>query len=79
MTRTLFVVFFCFISLASPIYSQQNYDIPRLSPKVKTLPDVRNPVISLNGTWDFYSASIPVSSIEVPGEWTMQGFYVPDE
>jgi beta-galactosidase/beta-glucuronidase len=57
----------------------QSYEIPQLSPKVKALPGVRNPVISLNGTWDFYSASIPVSRIDVPGEWTMQGFYVPDE
>ncbi|MDR1336344.1 MAG: hypothetical protein LBK22_05905, partial [Tannerella sp.] len=67
------------LGFISPIYSQQSYEIPRLSPKVKTLPGVRNPVISLNRTWDFYSAAIPVSRIDVPGEWTMQGFYVPDE
>ncbi len=50
----------------------------RLSPRVQTVSGVREPVISLNGRWDFQSASIPVTGIEVPGEWLMQGFVVPD-
>lgn len=75
-----FIIVFCTIfSITSVIYGLERSEIPRLSPKVKAVRGVDNPVISLNGTWEFYSATIPVSRIEVPGEWTMQGFYVPDE
>lgn len=72
----LFCILFGFVPVAN---SQQHFDIPRLSPKVKTVQGVQSPVVSLNGTWEFYAATIPVSRIEVPGEWTMQGFYIPDE
>ncbi|MDR3262586.1 MAG: glycoside hydrolase family 2 [Tannerella sp.] len=78
LIRKTILIFCIFPALVSAVYSR-DYDIPRLSPKVKTVQGIRNPVISLNGTWHFYSASIPDSPIEVPGEWTMQGFYVPDE
>lgn len=71
--------FYLFSICVAAIYGLQTDNIPRLSPKVKSVEGIPNPVVSLNGTWEFYAAAIPVSSIEVPGEWTMQGFYVPDE
>ena len=45
------------------------------------LPDyvrgVENPVISLNGEWEFrYTADSPWTSIEVPGEAAMQGYAI---
>lgn len=70
----LFIILLCACTLSA----QQAYEIPRLSPKVKSVQGVENPVISLNGQWTFHTASISPSKIEVPGEWVMQGFNVPD-
>lgn len=77
MKRYILIIITLFYFLPAT-YSQKVYDIPRLSPKVKTVTGVQTPVISLNGKWEFHTNSIPASTIEVPGEWTMQGFYVPD-
>lgn len=58
--------------------AQVNYTLPRLSPKAKDIPGVSTPVISLDGKWNFQTQSISSCPIEVPGEWTMQGFQVPE-
>jgi len=55
------------------------YDMPRLSPVPLSVKETNSTVVSLNGTWNFYSDSKQKSTpknIEVPGEWVMQGFNV---
>lgn len=59
-------------------YSQKIVEYPRLSPKVGNVEGIQSPSVSLNGSWNFQTASIPITRIEVPGEWTMQGFTVPE-
>lgn len=78
MKRTALSIIFLvlYVSLA---YTQHQFDIPRLSPMVKTVAGVADPVIPLNGQWTFHTASVAPSPIEVPGEWIMQGFNVPEE
>ena len=53
--------------------------LPRISPRPAGVAGVARPVISLNGTWKFSpsgAAGAHSKNIEVPGEWTMQGFVV---
>jgi len=63
---------------------------PRLTPQPLRIAEISEQRLSLNGTWRFHSnppedfaasATEPGdgwSDIEVPGEWVMQGFDVPD-
>lgn len=58
------------------------------TPKPTEVAGIASPVLSLNGTWSFYPAPPPdfekltersaegFQPIEVPGDWTMQGFAV---
>lgn len=69
----VFAVAACLLSLnaitASP--SEAAYTLP------SRLEGVRQPVLSLSGTWDFkYSAKSRWTSIQVPGEVAMQGFAI---
>lgn len=50
----------------------------RLSPVPAVVADVVNPVISLNGSWNF-SYKNQTGKILVPGEWEMQGYHVDPE
>ena len=62
--------------------------IPRLSPRPAAVQGVQTPLVSLNGTWRFHPAppdgferldaqqTKDWKTIEVPGEWVMQGFEV---
>lgn len=59
--------------------------VPRLSPRPDKVQGVAQPLMSLNGTWNFYESAPPPESmpaeaagarIEVPGEWVMQGFQI---
>ncbi len=76
--KTQVILIYIFLYCISSVQGMNGYDIPRLSPIAKTVEGVLNPVQSLNGSWKFHTASVASTSIEVPGEWTMQGFYVPD-
>ncbi len=61
---------------------------PRLSPRPVTVAGVHSPLLSLDGTWRFHPAppagfeqfradqTRSWASIQVPGEWVMQGFAV---
>ncbi len=62
--------------------------LPRLTPRPVRVPGVKEPLLSLNGTWKFNpapAAAFPAAGttgaawrdIAVPGEWVMQGFTVP--
>ncbi len=50
--------------------------LPPLSPRPAAVTGVAEPVRSLNGTWNLRTATGPASTIEVPGEWAMQGFEI---
>lgn len=50
--------------------------LPPLSPRPAAVTGVAEPVRSLNGTWNLHTATRPASTIEVPGEWAMQGFEI---
>lgn len=76
MKKLLLFVFLSFCALTAS--SQPGSGSVRLSPMVKTVPGVQHPVVSLNGRWNFQTASIPMSTIDVPGEWVMQGYSVAD-
>jgi beta-galactosidase len=72
----LFVFFSCYQS-----FSQTNqingFEIPRLSPKPTSVEGVQQSQISLNGKWDFQIEGYDAKhTINVPGEWEMQGFTV---
>lgn len=50
-----------------------------LTPKPTSVSRVGKALINLNGTWEFTaSPGSPSRPIQVPGEWAMQGFQVPD-
>ncbi len=53
-------------------------DLPRLSPRPLSVANITECYISLDGNWTFQTPSIKETGIEVPGEWTMQGFDVPE-
>ncbi len=53
-------------------------DLPRLSPQPERVKDTESCIMSLNGTWTFQTNGIKESPIEVPGEWAMQDFEVPE-
>lgn len=54
-------------------------DFPRLTPRPASVQGVKDALMSLNGTWEFSpEADAPFKPIEVPGEWKMQGFTVPE-
>jgi beta-galactosidase len=74
----LFLVFYLFFSLNSFGQSSINdFNIPRLSPIPATVSGVEQPHILLNGKWDFQVLGHAAKhSINVPGEWEMQGFTI---
>lgn len=55
----------CSVGLASPYAS--------LTPRPKTVEGIKTPVLSLDGAWRFGEGQ----TIQVPGEWAMQGFEIP--
>lgn len=54
------------------------FDVPVITPFASTISGVTSPTISLNGSWDFSIKEQPLKgkSIQVPGEWEMQGYTV---
>jgi len=53
------------------------FEIPRLSPKPTSVAGVQQALISLNGKWNFQVEGTNTKhTINVPGEWVMQGFTV---
>lgn len=52
------------------------FPIPRLSPRPATVAGANDPVISLNGKWQFAIDNTNKGHIEVPGEWEMQGYFL---
>ncbi len=69
--------YFLLLTLLCGICKAQS-NLPRLSPKPFKVEGVEQCYISLDGKWNFHTESIKNSEIEVPGEWTMQGFDVPE-
>ncbi len=62
------------------VIQAMEFRVPEVSPLPRTVLHTRTPVVSLNGTWQFYPDSRKREKafpIEVPGEWGMQGFTVP--
>ncbi|AOM75904.1 glycoside hydrolase family 2 protein [Pedobacter steynii] len=53
----------------------QSFTPDRLSPVPALVANVKSPVLSLNGTWDF-EYKTQQGKIQVPGEWEMQGYHV---
>ncbi len=54
----------------------QAQELPRLSPRPSSVMGIGECNVSLNGSWKFQTPSVKETGIEVPGEWTMQGFDV---
>jgi len=64
---------------ASSPMIQSNY-ATGLTPRPTSVAGVRNPVLNLNGTWTFQTEpGGKEHPIQVPGEWAMQGFSVPEK
>lgn len=63
-------------AVASLTLHAQANSLPRLSPRPHTVAGTTTPSQSLNGTWNFRTPTTVPTPIEVPGEWTMQGFHV---
>lgn len=54
--------------------------LPQITPRPKVVEGVKTPVMSLNGTWEFSPTGTGTfKPIQVPGEWKMQGFDVPQK
>lgn len=53
-----------------------SYQIPRLSPLPASVAGIENCRISLSGSWTFGINERANGTIQVPGEWEMQGFFV---
>ena len=74
----LLLFFLLFFSVSS--FGQSNingFKTPRLSPLPATVVGIKQPQISLNGTWDFQVIGYNKKhTILVPGEWEMQGYTV---
>lgn len=69
-------LFFSLVSVAQS-KSINGFEIPRLSPKPATVANTQQAQISLNGKWNFQIAGSKTQhTINVPGEWEMQGFTV---
>lgn len=72
----LFIAIYCGMIMSQP-FQIIGFDIPRLSPRPTMVDGVNQPLISLNGEWDFQIAGKgDIDKINVPGEWVMQGFIV---
>lgn len=54
------------------------FDVPVITPLASTVTGVASARISLNGSWDFHikEEGLKGKSIQVPGEWEMQGYIV---
>ncbi len=66
----------CCLLLSVTAFGQANLEMPRISPRPASVTGVAECQLSLNGIWNFQTPSVQKTSIEVPGEWTMQGFTV---
>jgi len=83
----IFLLLICLLVISPIAYAQTNL-IDAYTPKPAMVTDIDNPVVSLNGEWHFSAQSdqrfwkkpriskLAWKSIEVPGEWIMQGFQV---
>ena len=83
--KTILSLLTCIVALAfTSLQAQHNpisgYQIPTLTPIPQSVAGVANPVILLNGEWDFCKKEDihNPQKIKVPGEWEMQGFTIND-
>jgi beta-galactosidase len=90
MRKLIFTVFsvILFISVLNNSIVVQAQERIDFTPKPFFIAEVRNPVISLNGIWNFSErvsdrfakkpkiSAFEWNNIHVPGEWVMQGFQV---
>ncbi|MEC3907885.1 glycoside hydrolase family 2 TIM barrel-domain containing protein [Tamlana sp. 2201CG12-4] len=56
------------------VLTETKVETPRISPIPQEVEGIKNPVISLNGTWKVAIGQGVEKSIQVPGELVMQGF-----
>lgn len=88
ISRSLLALCVMALSATHTVLFAQEYPVPRLSPAPVHVSGLEESLIDLNGTWAFSSgpdeaffAQKPpptgdLASIEVPGQWVMQGFEV---
>ncbi len=69
---------FLLLAVSSAAQTKPSETLPRLSPRPLSVDGVAACNLSLDGPWRFSAPSIAETSIEVPGEWTMQGFDIPE-
>ncbi|QKJ31847.1 beta-galactosidase [Mucilaginibacter mali] len=67
---------FAIIQIAAGQQYIAGFAIPRLSPRPSSVAGVAQAQLSLNGKWGFRLMGGKPSTINVPGEWAMQGFTV---
>lgn len=72
---TSLVILFMLTLVQNGIAQQKGVDI-RLSPLPFEVSGVDQPQVSLNGEWSFRIENGTPSTIQVPGEWEMQGYQV---
>ncbi len=76
--KAIITLLACYFLIATVSAQNGFTDLPRLSPRPSSVTGVSDCNLSLNGVWKFQTSTIRESDIEVPGEWTMQGFDVPE-
>ncbi|MCX6224322.1 MAG: beta-galactosidase, partial [Bacteroidia bacterium] len=66
------------VGLTAQTQTILGFQVPALAPVPVSVSGVKNPVISLNGQWDFRidGQGSKSGKISVPGEWEMQGFSI---
>ncbi len=72
------ITLFLITGLLTVVTTLRSQELPRLSPRPSSVASVAECNLSLDGIWKFQTPSIQETPIEVPGEWTMQGFDVPE-
>ncbi|MEO9021354.1 MAG: glycoside hydrolase family 2 TIM barrel-domain containing protein [Ginsengibacter sp.] len=73
----IFILHLNVFDLSAQSRKIDSFTIPTLSPKPTLVAGVQQPLISLNGEWNFQiTGSTKQDKIKVPGEWAMQGFTV---
>lgn len=77
LKHTLFALGACLLSLAASMPAVAASSLERAYTLPSRLEGVRQPVLSLSGSWNFkYSPTSRWTAIQVPGEAAMQGFAI---
>ncbi len=70
-------LFFTIPAVTAQSLNNNGYTVPVITPRPVWVSGLQQPLLSLNGDWDFkVKGSAKRSSIKVPGEWGMQGYTV---